>query len=634
VLRCRSCQAENEDDAETCFTCAAPLASGGPIAPGTIVAGRYEILDCLGRGGMGTVYKAHDRTLDETIALKTLRSDVAREPEIARRFRSEIKLARRVRHENVCAIHEYGEDGPLRFIAMELIDGVDLNSVLAEAPLPPTSAFDVALQVAHGLQAIHEAGIIHRDLKTSNLMRDSKGVVRLMDFGIAKKSGSELTLGGQLLGTPEYMSPEQARGLKLDFRSDVYALGVVVYEVFTGRVPLQGNSPIETILKQLNEEPALDGPDARALPPQLVPVLRRALDKDPARRYASAREAGNALADAQREWQAQFEADVLSAVAGDGSRPAAARAIAASPTLRAPGAATLAGLRSAASSQDATLVDARAEPPAEAPTAVLPRRRSPSPPVVVPSRRGPWLAAVSAFAVVAAAALLWALVWRAPPASAPRRDAGAAPTAAAPPPAPPVGDAHAPAEPAPASAGASSAGASSGLASQPPAKRKLLPTDSAAAPATSPRRGPPPALAATQAASPVTTPAAQAASPVEDAPEAAPPPTSAPAPTPPARPAPMLLPPGVPPPAPHPRNRLPEYPKEMIASGAAGTVYLKILVTSEGEVKEASVVSGDEPFAAAALAAARGWRFTPPTLDGEPRDVYMIVPIPFRPPKK
>jgi len=267
------------------------------LSPGTLFHGRYEILGALGRGGMGMVYRARDKTLDEIVAIKVLRPDFAQDPTMAARFRSEIKLARKVRHRNVCAIHDYGEEKGLLYISMELVEGVDLKHVLRErGALPFEEAFDVSIQVAEGLQAVHDAGIIHRDLKTPNIMVDPQRVARLMDFGIAKRQegGGASTATGQILGTPEYMSPEQAQGQRVDFRSDVYALGIVIYEIFTGAVPFRGDTPISTILKHLHDPPPID---TARVPDALRPVLRRALAKDPESRYPSSR----ALADALRE---------------------------------------------------------------------------------------------------------------------------------------------------------------------------------------------------------------------------------------------------------------------------------------------------------------------------------------------
>jgi serine/threonine protein kinase len=287
-LICPSCKAENDESAETCFTCGNTLTA--VVTRGTLIAHRYEILSPLGKGGMGVVYKAHDKVLDETVAIKVLRPDVARSPDMAKRFMAEIKLARRVRHRNVCGIHEYGDEGGLRYISMEYIEGVDLRQMLRTGgPLLVPAALDIAIQTADGLQAIHDVGIVHRDLKTPNIMRDTKGFVRLMDFGIAKQMGTETgTATGVVLGTPEYMSPEQARGQRLDVRSDIYSLGVVIFEVLTGDVPFRGETALATVMKHLHDPLPFDEPRAAGIPELLHDVLNRALAKDPEDRYPSA----------------------------------------------------------------------------------------------------------------------------------------------------------------------------------------------------------------------------------------------------------------------------------------------------------------------------------------------------------
>jgi tetratricopeptide (TPR) repeat protein len=287
-MNCPSCQADNAPGVETCFTCGAPLSA---IRQGSVVANRYEIRRLIGKGGMGIVYEAHDRWLDEAVALKVLSLEQTGTPEAHKRFLAEIKLARKVTHPNVCRIHEYGEaEGGVSYISMELLEGKDLRQLLDERPLglPTEEAFSAALQMAAGLWAIHEVGIIHRDLKTPNAMRDAKGVVKLMDFGIAKDlSKGGLTKTGEVMGTPEYMSPEQCRGEKLDQRSDIYALGIVIFEVFTGDVPFTGDNAMATLFKQVQEPVPFEGPLGSRLPPAVVPVLRKALAKAPADRYAS-----------------------------------------------------------------------------------------------------------------------------------------------------------------------------------------------------------------------------------------------------------------------------------------------------------------------------------------------------------
>jgi len=311
---CPSCQALNDDDLTTCFTCGHSFDLATPaILQGSIVGERYEILGRLGKGGMGVVYRAHDRVLDEEVALKVLRDDFGTTPDLGRRFRSEIKLARKVVHRNVSRIYEYGESGGRRFISMELIQGTDLKQRLRQlGQLDPRRACAILLQVAEGLRAIHEAGIIHRDLKTPNVMIDAKGTVRLMDFGIAKEmaaadGGTGSTGTGTVVGTPDYMSPEQARGERLDFRSDIYSLGVLGYELLTGQLPFQADTPVALLLKHIHEPPPLDGPQASRIPVPLVPVLRRAMAKDPSARFQNVGELVTAWREACR--QAGFDID-------------------------------------------------------------------------------------------------------------------------------------------------------------------------------------------------------------------------------------------------------------------------------------------------------------------------------------
>lgn len=294
-MLCPFCQAQNDEDAEACFTCGKALFA---LTHGILLACRYEILRPLGRGGMGRVYKAHDRVLDENAAIKVLRSELTREPEMARRFRSEIKLARKVSHRNVCRIHEYGEEGAISYISMEYIEGVNLKDFLHERTLSAREKFDLVIQIAEGLRAVHDHGIIHRDFKASNIMIDSRGFVKLMDFGIAKEAAADttdFTGSGQVMGTPEYMSPEQGGGGRVDFRSDIYSLGCVVFEVFTGRAPFRGETPLATLYKHLNEPPPLEGEAAAGLPAPLVPLLRKALAKEPSGRFASVAEFAEAL---------------------------------------------------------------------------------------------------------------------------------------------------------------------------------------------------------------------------------------------------------------------------------------------------------------------------------------------------
>jgi serine/threonine-protein kinase len=297
---CPSCHTEGDETADRCSQCGQDLFS---LSPGHVLSGRYEIAERLGRGGMGVVYRARDRELDVDVAIKTLRTDLAGSTEVTRRFRDEIKLARTISHPNVCRIHEYGKDGELAYIVMELVEGVDLKHVLQDGgPLPADVAYDVAIQVAEALQVIHEGGVVHRDLKTANIMQDERGAVKVMDFGIAKRfesaparPGERLTATGQIVGTAEYMSPEQALAQELDVRSDVYSLGVVVFELFTGDVPFRAETFMATAYRHVRDPLPWDAPQAHLVPEPLVPVLEKAMSKARDARYASAREMAEAL---------------------------------------------------------------------------------------------------------------------------------------------------------------------------------------------------------------------------------------------------------------------------------------------------------------------------------------------------
>ena len=209
-------------------------------------------------------------------------------------------MARRIKHKNVCSLWANGYEGNVAYVAMELVEGRDLRQLLRErGQLPWLEACQIAVQGAEGLQAIHEAGVIHRDLKAANVMIDAQGVVRLVDFGIAKASlkdaeagrqaDSSITDTGQVVGSVEYMSPEQVRAAPLDARSDIYSFGIVLFELFTGRVPFRGDTPMSTMLKHLEDPPPLDGPVVALWPPDLLPILHRALAKTPEDRYPSTR---------------------------------------------------------------------------------------------------------------------------------------------------------------------------------------------------------------------------------------------------------------------------------------------------------------------------------------------------------
>ena len=263
--------------------------TGLSLAPGTVVASRYEIRGTLGRGGMSVVFEAHDRERDETIALKVLSRELGALPEMKRRFASEIPAAARIRQANVCHIYAWGEDAGLRYIAMEYVHGEDLARVIGrDGAFPTDLAFDLGIQLGRAVQALHAHGILHRDIKPKNVMLGEDGQIRIMDFDIVKHcvdGGPAEPEAG--FGTPEYASPEQACGGAVDFRSDIYSVGVVVYELFSGRVPFRASTSVETVRLHVHMPVPLEGPDAPPLPRAVIPVLRKALAKDAAQRYTT-----------------------------------------------------------------------------------------------------------------------------------------------------------------------------------------------------------------------------------------------------------------------------------------------------------------------------------------------------------
>ncbi|HEY6546603.1 MAG TPA: serine/threonine-protein kinase, partial [Vicinamibacteria bacterium] len=270
------------------------------LVRGDVLAGRYEILREIGSGGMGRVFEAYDRALKERVAVKVLKS--APDEESRSRFLNEVKLARKIRHRNVVGLHEYGEEGDVPYFSMEFVEGEDLRHLIrARTALDWEAAYALAEQIGAGLQAAHEMGVVHRDLKPANVMIEPSGQVRVMDFGVAKGGGERgATQVGMVLGTPEYMSPEQVLASDIDARSDVYAFGVVIHEMFTGTVPFSGLTAMATMLMHVENPVPLDPPHER-LPGPLVPILRKALAKSRDDRYGSCGEMLEALAAARRQ---------------------------------------------------------------------------------------------------------------------------------------------------------------------------------------------------------------------------------------------------------------------------------------------------------------------------------------------
>jgi HAMP domain-containing protein len=266
---------------------------------GHVFAGRYEIQGVLGKGGMGVVYRAHDRDLDDLVAIKTLRSEaLSADPTLLDRFKQEIRLARRITHPNILRTHDLGETGGVRYLSMELVKGLTLKQLIDAGEILPTPVgLRIAKQICAGLAAAHEAGVIHRDMKPQNILIEATGGLKITDFGIARlNEGRGMTTTGVVIGTPDYMSPEQARGLPLDFRSDIYSTGVVLYEVFTGTLPFEGDTPLAVVLKHVHEPPP--APQARnpKIDPRIPPILLRCLQKDPKDRYQTVNALYEALA--------------------------------------------------------------------------------------------------------------------------------------------------------------------------------------------------------------------------------------------------------------------------------------------------------------------------------------------------
>ena len=266
---------------------------GGPsLRPGDILGNRYEVLEILGEGGMGAVYKASDIELSRTIALKVIRPELASKPEILQRFKQELILARQVTDRNVIRIFDLGEADGIKFITMEYVEGESLHQILRrQGKISVDETVEIMKQMLNGLQAAHREGVIHRDLKPGNIMRDTQGRVVVMDFGLARSLGGDgLTRSGSMLGTMEYMSPEQAQAREVDARSDIFTVGLICYELLTGTMPYQADSAIASLLKRMQERAVpVSGLDP-SIPQPITDLIAKCLERDPALRYQSAQE--------------------------------------------------------------------------------------------------------------------------------------------------------------------------------------------------------------------------------------------------------------------------------------------------------------------------------------------------------
>jgi len=313
-MRCPRCQSDNAAETRFCGRCGAPLpAAAEPgrsstqflapppvreLLPGETFAGRYQVVEDLGKGGMGRVYKVYDTEVKEKLALKLLNPEIAGDERTIERFRGELRLARTISHRNVCRMHDLGREGSTYFITMEYVSGEDLKSLIHRiGALPVGKAISLVRQICDGLEEAHRAGVVHRDLKPQNVMIDRDGNARIMDFGIARSvKGKGITGANVLIGTPEYMSPEQVDGKEAGPRSDLYSLGIVLFEMLTGRLPFEGESVLSVAVKQKSEAP----PDPRTLNPQvpegLARIVLQCLEKSPEKRPSGAAELSAGLA--------------------------------------------------------------------------------------------------------------------------------------------------------------------------------------------------------------------------------------------------------------------------------------------------------------------------------------------------
>jgi serine/threonine-protein kinase len=313
LLICPTCKTHFEGEEHFCPRDGSPLAASrsdkdaaDPLV-GRVLGGRYRLLERLGQGGMGTVYRSTHTLMDKPVAVKVLRAELATDGEAVARFHREARSASRLDHDHCIRVTDFGQsDDGLLFLVMELLDGVSLSHVTRRGPVPPAHAAAIGIAIAEALAHAHEQGIIHRDLKPDNvfLARRAKGreIIKVLDFGLAKLAsdsalGPSITRDGTVFGTPEYMAPEQAEGEKLDGRTDLYALGIILYQLVTGEVPFKSVNFVALLTKQVSEPPVAPRerrPDL-PIPPGLELIILRCLEKQREDRYATAAEVADAL---------------------------------------------------------------------------------------------------------------------------------------------------------------------------------------------------------------------------------------------------------------------------------------------------------------------------------------------------
>ncbi len=298
-MKCPRCRHENPEDSTFCGKCGTELgniakasftktliAPANRLTRGSTIAGKYQILEELGRGGMGVVYKAEDTKLKRLVALKFLPPELTHIPDIKERFIREAQAAAALDHPNICTVYEFDEAEEKSFISMAYIEGQNLKKKIESGPLESEEALRIATQVAEGLQEAHKKGVVHRDIKSSNIMLDERNHAKIMDFGLARKTGGTLiTKDGTTMGTIAYMSPEQARGEEVDHRTDIWSFGVVLYEMLTGQLPFKGEHEQGVVYSILNQKPKPLTEVRAEIPVSMGQVVEKALEKKPDKRY-------------------------------------------------------------------------------------------------------------------------------------------------------------------------------------------------------------------------------------------------------------------------------------------------------------------------------------------------------------
>jgi serine/threonine protein kinase/Tfp pilus assembly protein PilF len=305
--KCPKCKTDNPDTASFCNSCATPLKPSEKVpiehtetlqvpreelTTGSTFAGRYQIIEELGKGGMGKVYKAQDTEIKEKVAIKLINPEISLDKNTIERFQNELKFARKISHRNVCRMYDLNKEEGTYYITMEYVSGEDLKSFIRRSEkLTVGKAISIAKQLCDGLAEAHGLGVVHRDLKPSNIMIDTNGNARIMDFGIARSlKGKGITGAGVMIGTPDYMSPEQVEGKDVDQRSDIYSLGVILYEMVTGRVPFEGDTALSIAMKHKSEPPPNPKELNVQIPENLSNLILRCMEKDKEQRYQTAGE--------------------------------------------------------------------------------------------------------------------------------------------------------------------------------------------------------------------------------------------------------------------------------------------------------------------------------------------------------